>query len=534
MLEVLQRAVGKCALAGLAVMGLVGVGEGKFIIQNGSDQKVANGYKDVDCPQQGFATKCLDCYETVWDDKEGVYIYIGRGQGIPYVLVYRFGNRSDDAKAFMEGPIVRQMQRAYGKNQLKIGALKEYHFGGRTLYGIMFTYQLPGNNIVVKCLRASMKVGGDIISFNAKYVDGSAYGSSAMSALEAAVTNFRLTGPMAATAPETVPAKASTPKARQARGKLNISRSEVGRVKYLKYSDPSGYFTAVIPQGWRVKTGLKPNDQVDLISYAITVFDPKKPDREMYFCLNATLGLKSVEARNWYLRNYGKSNFFAQMPVVRPRTTAGFFSGVGPMYGFRDFAVHASLGKSPLGGETVIADCTSARSGARMRGLFHAVVTDMKYSVASNPFQPLAGRVDVGPLTEFSILSETAPQEEFLDWQPVLDRCLASIQFTPAFMEQRRRAWAQVIGTSQYIMQQANAVSDMIMDSYRRRNVSEDVLSQKRSDATMGYERVLDTETGEYYKTQNGFSDWYNGTRYKPVSDNAAFLSPVSGYINWK
>ena len=90
------------------------------------------------------------------------------------------------------------------------------------------------------------------------------------------------------------------------------------------------------------------------------------------------------------------------------------------------------------------------------------------------------------------------------------------------------------MGTSKYIMQNADAVRGMIMDSYRRRNATYDVLSQKRSDATLGYERVQDTETGEYYRAENGFTDWYDGTRYRPATDNAAYLSPVSGYINWK
>ena len=536
MFDILLRTAQKAALVGLVVIVLVGVCEGKIIVQNGNDQKVANGYKEVACPQQGFVTKCLDCYETVWDDKNGLYIYIGRGRTIPYVLIYRFANRSEDAKAFMEGPIVRQMQRSNTKHQLEIGETKEYHFGGRTLYGILFTYKLPNQDVVVKSLRVGMKVGSDIIAFNAKYLDGSAYGNSAMSVLEAAVANLRLTDSMPASSPKvaTTRPRAVSSRTRPTSGNLKVARSEVASVRYVKYQDPSGYFTATIPQGWRVKTGLKPDGQIDLISYAITVYDPRKPDRELYYNLNTSMGLKSVAARDWYIRNYGKSNLFAKMPVVSPRSTAGFFSAMGPHYGFRDFAVSASLGKSAAGGETVVADCTSTRTGVRMRGVFHAVLSDMKYNVANNMFRPNAGTVDVFPLVEFTILSETAPKEEFLDWQPVLDRCLASIRFTSSFMEQRQRAWAQVMGTSRYIMQQANAVSDMIMDSYRRRNISEDVLSQKRSDATLGYERVLDTETGEYYKTQNGFSDWYDGTRYKPVSDNTAYLSPVSGYINWK
>jgi hypothetical protein len=241
-----------------------------------------------------------------------------------------------------------------------------------------------------------------------------------------------------------------------------------------------------------------------------------------------------VEARNWYIRSYGPKSYFAQMPVLPKLSTAGFFAAMGPSFGFGRFTVLESLGKSALGGDVVVAECTTA-SGRRVQGLYHAVVSGMmKQPVQVNPFKPAAGMVDVGPVTEFSILSETAPKEEFVDWQPVLDRCFASIVFTPAFHQQRRDAWARVMGTSKYIMQTADSIRGMIMDSYRRRNATYDVLSQKRSDATLGYERVQDTETGEYYRAENGFTDWYDGTRYRPATDNAAYLSPVSGYINWK
>ena len=72
------------------------------------------------------------------------------------------------------------------------------------------------------------------------------------------------------------------------------------------------------------------------------------------------------------------------------------------------------------------------------------------------------------------------------------------------------------------------------MSGYESRNTSYDISSQKYSDATLGYERVYDTETGEYYKAENGFSDWYTGSIYEPVTNDSGYLVPVSGYINWK
>ena len=314
---------------------------------------------------------------------------------------------------------------------------------------------------------------------------------------------------------------------------LRVRPAEAAYVKYVNYRDPSGFFTMNVPFGWRVKTGLKPDGKIDLVSYAITVYDPKRPERELYFCLNNAFGLKSAEARNWYMRNYGPANMFAKMPVLPELSTAGYFAAMGPLFGYRQFTVLERMKKSALGGEVVVAECTAA-SGRRVQGLYHAAVSSMRQMVQRNPFQPAAGMLDVGVVMEFSVISETAPKEEFLDWQPVLDRCLASIAFSASFHKLRREAWARIIGTSRYIMQTGEQVRGMIMDSYRRRNAAYDVLSQKRSDATLGYERVQDTETGEYYRAENGFTDWYDGKRYRRADEKAAYLSPVSGYINWK
>ena len=129
---------------------------------------------------------------------------------------------------------------------------------------------------------------------------------------------------------------------------------------------------------------------------------------------------------------------------------------------------------------------------------------------------------------------ETAPEGEFLDWQPVLDHCLSSVSFTSAFLTQREEAWRQVMGTSTVIMQTGSEMSDMIMDTWENAGRSSDILSQKQSDATLGYERVYDTESGDYLKAENGFTDWYDGSRYLPADQDDAYLSPVSGTIIWK
>ena len=151
-----------------------------------------------------------------------------------------------------------------------------------------------------------------------------------------------------------------------AKGQFRVRPSEASRVKFVKYRDPSGFFAMDVPHGWKVRTGLKGSGKIDLISYAITAFDPKCPERELYFCLNDATGLKSQAARSWYAGNYGPQSFFARMPVIPEPTTAGFFAAMGPLFGYRQFTVLERIGKSALGGEVVVAESTSAASGRRM------------------------------------------------------------------------------------------------------------------------------------------------------------------------
>lgn len=75
-----------------------------------------------------------------------------------------------------------------------------------------------------------------------------------------------------------------------------------------------------------------------------------------------------------------------------------------------------------------------------------------------------------------------------------------------------------------------NETSNIITEGWANRQISYDTISQKQSDATLGYEHVYDTETNEIYKAYNGFTDDYTGSKYQAVTDDM-YSSPISGYI---
>lgn len=491
--------------------------------KSNEEQKPESPYLTAVSKKQNFSTKHLKEYSSAWDDGDGLYIYTEDADSIPYVLIWRYEDVPIGPSQFLEESIYNHMVESYGSNLLDASPVKEYSIGGKTLPGILFTYKV--GEYTVESLRLVYQCGNDLIGFNAKYIQNE--GDMTMDALEDAVKYF--TDGLPATEDLSKPNNTS---GKPGADKVLITPTGSAAVEYSKYIDANGYFTMDIPEGWTVEVGLPPDGTIDLISYAIKIYDPENVDRKMYLNLSCAGFLKSEDARNWYNKHY--PNTLGIYPVVSDVSTTGFFSSLGEYYGYSDFKVTENIGPTALNGDLLNATAVSTASGKPIQGLFTAMVTEMHNYVMRNMFDYTKGTIDVGFVTAYTVIYETAPEEEFLDWQPVLDHCLASLSFTDSFLSQRQQQWKSVMGTSSYIFNTANEISDVIMDTWETRNTSYDVISQKQSDATLGYERVLDVETGSYYKAETGFGDMYDNDRYVVADDDTAYLTPSSGWIQWK
>ena len=195
-----------------------------------------------------------------------------------------------------------------------------------------------------------------------------------------------------------------------------------------------------------------------------------------------------------------------------------------------DFTVIEVIGQNEIGGDILRATFTNDK-GELNQGLFTAAIKSAgSYMVSENIFNIFGPQIDVWPLVVYNIVYMSAPDEEFVNWQPILDKCLASISFSQKFLDGFNSEENSVLATVQANQKVYDQMSDMIMDSWEKRNNSYDIISQKQSDATLGYERVYNTDTGEIYKAYNGFTDDYDGTKYQPITDDMYNL-PTSGYI---
>ena len=230
---------------------------------------------------------------------------------------------------------------------------------------------------------------------------------------------------------------------------------------------------------------------------------------------------------------------FAKTSVIATKDTLGFykiFNDIGTLNNtalftfptLTDFTVSENLGKGSLGGDMLRATFKDA-NGKEGEGIFTAYVYDVgTYYVSENIIS--GKQIDIQYLNVYDTIFITTPKDEFIDWEDILNTICSSLNFTDTFINGFNQQQDAVMKNFQQIRAIGNEISDGIMDSWNKRNTSFDIMSQKQSDATLGYERVYDTETNEIYKAYNGFNDEYDGERYKAVTDDM-YLKKTSGYI---
>ena len=268
------------------------------------------------------------------------------------------------------------------------------------------------------------------------------------------------------------------------------------------------------------------------------MYDPNNPAYQFFLNMKTEGYNKSEDAKRWQQKYYS-NNPFAKTSVIATKNTEGFykiFNDLGTLNNtntftfptLTDFTVIDNLGKASLGGDMLRATFKDV-NGKEGEGIFTAYVYDVgSYYVSENIIS--GKQIDIQYLNVYDAIFITAPKDEFIDWQDTLNTICSSLKFTDTFINGFNQQQDAVMKNFQHIRAIGNEISDGIMDSWNKRNTSFDIMSQKQSDATLGYERVYDTETNEIYKAYNGFTDDYDGKRYKPITDDM-YSKKTSGII---
>lgn len=292
-------------------------------------------------------------------------------------------------------------------------------------------------------------------------------------------------------------------------------------------------FSMNIPEGWSVKSSAMYTGMF----HAIHVFDPENPVNQIFFMLKMEPMFPDENSRAMMALS---SDLFGKCPILTNVSTQGVFE-IFPQFAdamnatadyadiqtpyIADFSVTESFestqGMSSVAISPSILRADFTQDGMAGEGMFTAEVV------------PFAMGTGFGYYSVYNLTVLSAEKGTFQDWQPTLSKVLSSLNYTPEFQNFAMSQSNQAASTSQSLSQSASEMSDSIMSSWENRNRSQDIMSQKQSDATLGYERIVDTETGNIYKIDNGFTDWYDGTRYKSITDDQ-YTDSVEAVIHWK
>ena len=292
-------------------------------------------------------------------------------------------------------------------------------------------------------------------------------------------------------------------------------------------------FSMNIPEGWTVRSSAMYTGMF----HAIHVFDPENPVNQIFFMLKMEPLFSDENSRAMMALS---SDLFGKYPILTNVSTQGVFE-IFPQFAdamnatadyadiqtpyIADFSVTESFestqGMSSVAISPSILRADFTQDGTAGEGMFTADVV------------PFAMGTGMGYYSVYNLTVLSAEKGTFQDWQPTLNKVLSSLNYTPEFQSFAMSQSNQAASTSQSFSQSASEMSDSIMSSWENRNRSQDIMSQKQSDATLGYERIVDTETGNIYKIDNGFTDWYDGSRYKSITDDQ-YTDSVEAVIHWK
>ena len=322
---------------------------------------------------------------------------------------------------------------------------------------------------------------------------------------------------------------------------VKIVNNKVSNLELEEYKNDA--FSMKKPKGWKVETGGTG------IYYAIRVYDEEDNRNQIFLMLKMQPLLKSNEAKQFWQNYYNMSGnnaqykLFADSVVLNNPTTEGFYQNFNDISSFMK-SIDTSFSTINFPRFSNFSKLEESESSASMKSValdskvLRATFNDGNNKPGEGMFMASIvnfgnnnlGGVDTLYYMVYDIMAITAVKDEFIDYKDILLQSINSIDFNSAYVQ-------KTIDDGNVQTKQALALNasvqkafDSYMSAWEKRSTTYDIMSQKQSDATLGYERVYDTETNEIYKAYNGFTDDYDGERYKSITDNM-YTEKTSGYI---
>ena len=300
-------------------------------------------------------------------------------------------------------------------------------------------------------------------------------------------------------------------------------------------------FTMEIPEGWEMRCGWDGEKML-----LIRVYDPENPVNQIFYATDMVPFMKSQASANEYAVT--GMTVFSEAPILDPPTNETLFKQIPKLRAYYsdtmkmeaaaemipeiyDFelletlAVDSAFNDDSLDDSILYGTFTTADGSAEGEGIGFASIVNLLGTQSS----PLSG-VDLAYYNVYNFTIITGAKDEFVNYEEILCRSFASLSLKQEFIDQTLQNSDESFAAMQKINASITASYYSYNAAWLGRSQSSDIARQKWSDATLGYERVYDTDTGDVYKAYNGFTDEYDGSRYQPVTDDM-YTWGWSGYI---
>lgn len=482
----------------------------------------------IRCEQHDFCTACMEGLEWAWEDDTGINIWLEDRDSIPYLLIYRNANaKGRDFEGYFRNTFTPEMRAKYGDRLIEVGDYQIYTVQGVEMPGLQYTYLV--GDIPVVLLRVFDTRWGGNVCYTAKYRQDDP--EATLRALAVAVYFFRDGADAYENGGRDADPEPST-------RRVNAEKAQPIVSETYTYND--GRFTMQLPVGWKVMTtGSLAQDMI------VKAYDPECPERCIFRAAKIEPLLRSQAAKEWYRSNAEAGGLlyalYADAPALEELTVACFLEHVNDVreYAFKYYYTGLMLDANCIPalydvqvlesfpGKTICPPTCydnamlrvrfNSENGVPCEGMMTAQPTRLAASV-------MMMGLDVSPDTAYEFMGFMAPQEELLELEPVLSQCLGSFAFTEDFLRQSLEAAGEIYEIVRQMNANMQAAYDSCNDAWAARQTTYDVLSQQRSDATLGYDRLYDSETGEIYRAEAGFWDEYKLDPYAYDNPNLRLI----------
>ena len=305
----------------------------------------------------------------------------------------------------------------------------------------------------------------------------------------------------------------------------------------VAFRDPKGNFTMQVPKGWVVSSG-----GFDLLHW-IHACDPKRPELGVFTLLKTECLLMNRASKQFYWdkRGFGLYAMFADMIVAEKvedlyaqfpafcafaakweKSYAGFaFPQIADFELLEKRPARTAMSRVALDDALLRGTFTDPLTKRRGEGLFTGTLC-----------RGIVLTGNVGCNIMYNISGVTAPEGELGDWAETLAKVLGSVRYSEAFEATAARdAQIRAAGNAK-LAQTLQETSDLVVRGWEERQKGFDARVGKRSDATLGYERVVEKDSGRVYRAYNGFLDASENQRRFEAAPDEAYSRPIDGTID--